>query len=128
MREENTPVDTSLAELAELQRILETAPAQVEHRTVLTVSTGGERFCVPVISMGVRDQAAPAVGFFGGVHGLERIGSGVVLACLRILVARLAWDVTPAAPAGRVARWCSCRSSIPAACGAAPAPIREAST
>jgi Zinc carboxypeptidase len=94
MREENTSVDTSLAELAELQRILETAPAQVEHRTVLTVSTGGERFCVPVISMGVRDPAAPAVGFFGGVHGLERIGSGVVLACLRMLVARLAWDVS----------------------------------
>jgi hypothetical protein len=32
------------------------------------------------------------VGFFGGVHGLERIGAEVVIAYLAHLVARLRWD------------------------------------
>lgn len=47
-----------------------------------------------VITLGSRDRAAPAVGIFGGVHGLERIGSEVVLAFLRSLVQRLRWDAT----------------------------------
>jgi len=32
------------------------------------------------------------VGFFGGVHGLERIGSEVVVAYLKTLLKRLQWD------------------------------------
>ena len=34
------------------------------------------------------------MGFFGGVHGLERIGAQVVIAFLGGLVARLGWDTT----------------------------------
>jgi hypothetical protein len=34
----------------------------------------------------------PAIGFFGGVHGLERIGTEVVMAYLRSVVHRLQWD------------------------------------
>jgi hypothetical protein len=34
------------------------------------------------------------VGFFGGVHGLERIGAEVVMAYLRSLATRLRWDDT----------------------------------
>ena len=36
----------------------------------------------------------PAVGYFGGVHGLERIGAEVVIAYLHSLVMRLQWDST----------------------------------
>ena len=32
------------------------------------------------------------MGYFGGVHGLERIGAGVVIAYLQSLVMRLQWD------------------------------------
>jgi hypothetical protein len=38
--------------------------------------------------------AASAVGFFGGVHGLERIGSNVVTAWLHSLATRLRWDAS----------------------------------
>jgi hypothetical protein len=34
------------------------------------------------------------VGYFGGVHGLERIGAEVVIAYLQSLVMRLQWDST----------------------------------
>jgi hypothetical protein len=49
---------------------------------------------VHAITLGNPDPSVPAAGFFGGVHGLERIGSRVVIAFLAHLVARLAWDAT----------------------------------
>jgi Zinc carboxypeptidase len=42
--------------------------------------------------MGNAAPDAPAVGFFGGVHGLERIGTQVLLSFLGSLVTRLHWD------------------------------------
>lgn len=44
------------------------------------------------IALGNPSHDVPAVGFFGGVHGLERIGSEVVMAYLQNLVMRLRWD------------------------------------
>ena len=35
---------------------------------------------------------APVVGFFGGIYGLERIGSQLVLDYMRSLLYRLQWD------------------------------------
>ncbi|MGH8808990.1 MAG: M14 family zinc carboxypeptidase [Noviherbaspirillum sp.] len=87
-----TDAQSSLAELAELERILD------EHAAGLTVDNAGEvdaagrHFPLYVISLGSEDPAAPAVGFFGGVHGLERIGTQVLLVFLRSLLVRLRWD------------------------------------
>jgi hypothetical protein len=36
-------------------------------------------FPVFTAAIGSRDPQAPAVGFFGGIHGLERIGTQVIL-------------------------------------------------
>jgi len=44
------------------------------------------------LSLGTDDPAAPTLAFIGGVHGLERIGTQVVLAYLRTLSVRLSWD------------------------------------
>ena len=46
------------------------------------------------VALGNPSLDVPAVGFFAGVHGLERIGVGVLLTYLRSLVERLTWDVT----------------------------------
>ncbi len=51
----------------------------------------GEVLPVQLITLGNPDAPA-AVGYFGGVHGLERIGSSVLIAWLRSLVCRLDWD------------------------------------
>jgi hypothetical protein len=49
---------------------------------------------VYTIALGNPSPSVPAVGFFGGVHGLERIGSLVVLSFMRGIVERLRWDDT----------------------------------
>jgi hypothetical protein len=54
----------------------------------------GRELPVHAITLGNADPALPAAGFFGGVHGLERIGARVVIAFLDHLVARLDWDAT----------------------------------
>lgn len=52
----------------------------------------GSGYPVYQLELGSEDPCAPAVGFFGGVHGNERIGSKVVLAFLHTLLERLRWD------------------------------------
>jgi hypothetical protein len=62
--------------------------------TACTLVAAGREFPVLAVCMGNPDPALPAVGSFGGVHGLERIGAEVVLAYLGSLVVRLRWDAT----------------------------------
>ena len=81
-----------LPELAELQRLIELGGSHVQARVVCEVSSGPQHFPVHAVVMGNPGSEVPAVGFFGGVHGLERIGAEVVLAYLRSLVMRLPWD------------------------------------
>jgi hypothetical protein len=82
-----------LFELREIERIVAQAGPGVARRFACEVSAGDARFGVPVIVLGNPDPQVPAVGLFGGVHGLERIGTAVVVAYLNHLVMRLAWDV-----------------------------------
>ena len=84
-----------LPELAALERIIDLGAKHVESRVVASVPmpTGGQ-YPVHLITLGNPDISVPAVGYFGGVHGLERIGSEVVIAHLQNLVMRLQWDST----------------------------------
>ncbi|MDW5417696.1 M14 family zinc carboxypeptidase [Iodobacter sp. CM08] len=81
-----------LPELIELEDII------LQAGNVLRVQQHGEvkrhevSFPLYSISMGSTALDAPVLGFFGGVHGLERIGSQIVLAFLRSLLVRLRWD------------------------------------
>lgn len=84
--------DAELPELVELQRLAARGGAHLQLRLVREVQAWERRFPVWVATLGNPDPALPAVGYFGGVHGLERIGAEVVLAGLRSLVSRLAWD------------------------------------
>lgn len=49
---------------------------------------------LPIYALGLGNPSLdiPAIGFFGGVHGLERIGSEIVIAYMKSLLKRLAWD------------------------------------
>jgi hypothetical protein len=79
-------------ELVELQSIVDTCSAQVAHRVVDEVQCGGRRLPIHLFTLGNADPQMPAVGFFAGVHGLERIGTQVLIAHLRSLLERLQWD------------------------------------
>lgn len=88
----NSLMPALLPELAELERIIEDGGSSIGARIVCQVTANDRRFPVYAVSMGNPSRDVPAVGFFGGVHGLERIGSEVVLVYLRSLVMRLKWD------------------------------------
>lgn len=81
-----------LPELMELNQLLDTAPAGLEARVAHFVEVEGQRLPIHVLTLGNPDPGLPAIGFFGGVHGLERIGSRVLLVFLRGLLNRLRWD------------------------------------
>lgn len=85
----------ALPELIALERILELGAGRLDARVVCNVALpAGDTFPVHVITLGNPAPDLPAVGYFGGVHGLERIGAGVVIAFLQSLVMRLQWDST----------------------------------
>jgi len=85
---------TDLPELLELQGLAELAGPFMEQRVLCEVEAGERRFPVLAFLLGSSRRDVPAVGFFGGVHGLERIGAEVTIAYLRSVVMRLQWDDT----------------------------------
>jgi Zinc carboxypeptidase len=86
---------SELPELAALERIVELGGHYLQSRVVATVPMGGAAaYPLHVVTMGNPDSGVPAVGYVGGVHGLERIGAEVVIAYLQSLVMRLQWDST----------------------------------
>jgi hypothetical protein len=81
-----------LPELLELERVIEAAGSHAQCEVACRVAHDGRALPVYAVTLGNPDRSLPAVGYFGGVHGLERIGSRVVIAFLASLVMRLAWD------------------------------------
>jgi hypothetical protein len=88
-------LNTDLPEITALERIIELGASHVQSRVVCRVDMpSGATHPVYAVTLGNPDAALPAVGYFGGVHGLERIGAEVVIAFLQSLVMRLQWDST----------------------------------
>jgi len=82
-----------LPELTALERIIELGGRELEVKQLQQVSAPGSGpLPIYAISLGNPSLDVPAIGFFGGVHGLERIGAEVVMAYLRSVVHRLQWD------------------------------------
>lgn len=84
-----------LPELFALERIIELGADRLKtHRACEIKLPNGQGYPVHVITLGNPSLNVPAVGYFGGIHGLERIGASVVIAYLNSLVMRLQWDST----------------------------------
>ena len=65
-----------LPELAALEKILDLGAPHLEVQVVQQVSVAsGPQLPIYAIGLGNPALDVPAVGFFGGVHGLERIGA-----------------------------------------------------
>ena len=82
----------SFAEYEDLKALLDEGSRWFDIRSIATVEVQQRSFELFVASIGSHDPCAPAIAFFGGIHGLERIGSRLVLEYLRSLISRLAWD------------------------------------
>jgi len=76
----------------EFKAILRAGGGHFDVQTIGYVTAGTTPFPLLTASIGSSDPSAPAVGFFGGIHGLERIGSQLILHYMRALLFRLAWD------------------------------------
>ncbi|MGE4240418.1 M14 family zinc carboxypeptidase [Ramlibacter sp.] len=83
-----------LPELVEIERAIEAGGARLDVRVECRVDAGRRTLPVYSIALGSNDPNAGAIGYFGGVHGLERIGARVVIAWLHNVVARLRWDAS----------------------------------
>ncbi len=95
MTERARDTAAELPELDALTRIVEMGAGHLQARTLCQVTLpGGGNYPVQAITLGNPSPEVPAVGYFGGVHGLERIGAAVVIAYLQSLVMRLQWDST----------------------------------
>lgn len=82
----------ALPELNELERLLELGGRHLNVHVACDVDVGKQRFPVYQMTLGNPDPKLPAIGFFGGIHGLERIGTQTLLYFLRSLLTRLEWD------------------------------------
>jgi hypothetical protein len=78
--------------LDDIAQLIERGGPRLAARVVAEIEADGRRLPLHVLALGSEDPAAPALGVFGGVHGLERIGAEVAIAFARHLLARLAWD------------------------------------
>ncbi|EWH09639.1 peptidase M14 carboxypeptidase A [Catenovulum agarivorans DS-2] len=87
-------VDSALPELRQLEHLLELASPLIKSQVLANVSYQDHLLPIHAISMGSTDTSKPVMTFVGGVHGLERIGSQVLLAFLEGIIGRLAWDVS----------------------------------
>lgn len=56
------------------------------------VGTQETQFPVISFQIGTTDRKRPTFGIFGGVHGLEHVGTHIVLAYLEALFAQLKWE------------------------------------
>ncbi|MEY4767272.1 MAG: hypothetical protein RI907_3945 [Pseudomonadota bacterium] len=75
-----------------MHRLIELGGTHVRAQAVRRIEAAGQPFDVIAVSLGNPEPTAPTLGLFGGVHGLERIGTEVVLSFLSALVHRLKWD------------------------------------
>ena len=82
----------ALPELKELEHIIQLGHPHLEVDVLCEIDVQHKRFPVYKLALGNPDPSLPAIGFFGGIHGLERIGSQVLLSFLRGLLTRLKWD------------------------------------
>lgn len=84
---------SKLPEMFELERIIvDGARYGLETRVMCEAEAGKTKLPVYALAIGNPSPDVPAVGFFGGIHGLERIGTQILLVFLRSLMARLKWD------------------------------------
>lgn len=89
---EPLPAHDGLPELLALERAIDAGQRHFEVRQA--VAAGPHALPVYMVALGNPSPDVPAAGFFGGVHGLERIGAQVVIAWLHCIAARLHWDET----------------------------------
>ncbi|MCO4753835.1 MAG: DUF2817 domain-containing protein [Bacteriovoracaceae bacterium] len=82
----------NLKELNQLEKLEQMKPSQVRFNTLDVVEHDGVEYPIKSVIIGSEDKSAPTFGLFGGVHGLERVGSQIILEFFNSLFEQLKWD------------------------------------
>ena len=73
---------TLFPELHQLEQLIAKYDANLRSEVLATITVDGLNLPIWSIELGSQAADAPTIGFFGGVHGMERIGSQILLALL----------------------------------------------
>jgi hypothetical protein len=84
--------DFFLPELDRLERLMGQLDRHAQCEIVERIPYQGHQFPIHCITLGSNRPEAPALAFFGGVHGLEKIGSEVILSFMQTIAGLLDWD------------------------------------
>lgn len=79
-------------EMDDLEALIEAFGPYARTRVMDTATYKDRAFPLYAVELGSQNPEDPVVGFFGGVHGLEKIGSEVILAYMRTVHELLRWD------------------------------------
>jgi Zinc carboxypeptidase len=82
----------TFTELAQLEEIISKLGERARSEVIDTVHYQDLAFPIHCVTLGSMSPDAPVLAFFGGVHGIEKIGSEVLLAYLETLCVLLEWD------------------------------------
>lgn len=84
--------DRSFPELAQLEEIITQLGDRAQVEVMERIAYQDRHFPIYCITLGSQRPDVPVIAYFGGVHGLEKIGSEVLLAYLQTIVQLLDWD------------------------------------
>ena len=82
----------AFAELAQLEALISQLGSRARVEVVERIAYKDREFPIYCIELGSMRDDVPVLAFFGGVHGLEKIGSEVILSYLQTLAQLLDWD------------------------------------
>ena len=83
---------TTFSERLWLEKLALGAPPGVRRLHLADVRVGRRNIPLEAFVIGTEDRKAPTLALFAGVHGLERVGTHVVLSYLESLFEQLVWD------------------------------------
>lgn len=81
-----------LNELYKLTQIHKFKDELVRFKTLGHTTYRNKEYPLIAVEIGPEDKTLPSLGLFGGVHGLEKIGTHVILSFLNSTFNKLAWD------------------------------------
>jgi hypothetical protein len=79
-------------EFQALQDLVINSPDIVKHSVLGKVHYKGKQFEIDAFEIGPDGDDIPVFGLFGGVHGVEQIGTHVVISYLNYIIEQLKWD------------------------------------
>lgn len=79
-------------EMDTLERLIESFGDLARVEVVEHVEHDNYHYPLYTLEMGSKDPTSPVLAFFGGVHGLEKIGSEVILSYMELVLELYKWD------------------------------------